>query len=190
MHASPAIADEILKRAVKAVPRGVDELRRVLADEPLPIYVTDAEGLVTYFNRACVDFAGLTPQLGQARWCVTWKLYTDDGAFLPHADCPMAVAIKTRRPIRGVTALAERPDGVRVRFMPFPTPVFDEDGELVGAVNVLIDVSDAQQAELLLAQARRCRWLAGTVKDAQTALTLNRMAEEYEQKAFLLGRKA
>lgn len=180
-------ADEILNRAVIALPRGVEELARILSDQPSPIYVTDAEGLVTYFNKACIDFAGITPALGEARWCVTWKLYTNDGAFLPHADCPMAEAIKTRRPVRGVTAQAERPDGTRVRFMPFPTPVFDDDGELIGAVNMLIDISDARQAESLRAQARRCRWLAGTVSDVQTAATLNRMAEEYEEKAFLLG---
>lgn len=190
MHPSPANADELLERAVSAVRRGDEELRRVLASQPAPIYVTDAKGLVTYFNKACVDFAGITPAIGEARWCVTWKLYTNDGVFLPHDQCPMAVAIKTRRPIRGVTAVAERPDGTRVNFMPFPTPVFDEHGELVGAVNMLVDVSDARQAELLRAQARRCRWLAGTVSDLKTAATLNRMAEEYEEKAFVLGGKA
>jgi hypothetical protein len=136
---------------------------------------------------ACIDFAGRMPEVGQDRWCVTWKLYTDDGEFLPHEECPMAVAIKTRFPVRGLTAVAERPDGTRVNFQPYPTPVLGEDGELLGAVNMLIDVTDNRQAEFLRSQARRCRRLAASVGDAQTAETLNLMAEEYDDKARLLG---
>jgi hypothetical protein len=34
-----------------------------------------------------------------------------------------------------------RPDGTRVTFLPFPTPLFDEYGGLKGAVNILIDLA-------------------------------------------------
>jgi len=53
----------------------------------------------------------------------------------------MAVAILERRPVRGISAVAERPDGSRVNFMPYPTPIFDTAGHLLGAVNMLIDVN-------------------------------------------------
>ena len=150
---------------------------------PEPIYVTDAEGMVTFYNRACIAFAGRTPQLGEDRWCVTWKLYTQDGRFLPHEECPMAVAIREARPIRGVEAIAERPDGTRVAFAPYPTPLLDEEGRVVGAVNMLIDISGRKAAEALRVQARRCRRLAGAMTDAKTRHTLELMAGEYEQKA-------
>ena len=100
--------------------------------------MTDEEGVVIYANDACEPFTGRTPQLGQDRWCVTWKLYTDTGAFLPHDQCPMAVAIREQKPVRGASAVAERPDGARVPFKPFPTPLFGCDGRLIGAVNVLM----------------------------------------------------
>ena len=58
--------------------------------------------------------------------------------------CPMAVAIQEDRRVRGITAVAERPDGTRVHFMPFPTPLHDASDRLVGAVNVLIDLGAAQ----------------------------------------------
>ncbi|MDX3807932.1 hypothetical protein ACXIUS_15015 [Bosea thiooxidans] len=80
---------------------------------------------MTHFNKACINFAGRRPVPGRDRWCVTWKLSTIDGEFLPHECCPMAVAIKRRQPIRGLTAVAERPDGRRVHFAPFPTPIFN-----------------------------------------------------------------
>lgn len=44
--------------------------------------------------------------------------------YLPHDECPMAQAIKLAKPLRGAYADAERPDGTRVRFTPFPTPLF------------------------------------------------------------------
>ena len=143
MHVERFMAETVLRAAVTAVQQGGWELRQTLDTLPVPIYVTDPDGVVTYFNRACVGFAGRTPRLGQDRWCITWKLYTEDGDLLPHADCPMAVAIQQRRPVRGVEAIAERPDGGRASFLPYPTPLFDGDGNLTSAVNVLIDVTDS-----------------------------------------------
>jgi len=109
---------------------------------PLAIYVTDADGFISYFNPTCIDFAGRQPTVGRDRWCVSWKLYTDEGRFLPHDQCPMAVSIQTRQAVRGITAIAERPNGSRVSFLPFPTPVIGRNDELVGAVNILVTISD------------------------------------------------
>jgi PAS domain-containing protein len=41
----------------------------------------------------------------------------------------------------------DRPDGTRVPFEPYPTPIFDSDGDLTGAVNMLIDITDRKRAE-------------------------------------------
>ena len=161
-------------------------LEALLEPLPAPVYMTDAQGLVTYFNPACVDFAGRVPAPGQDRWCVTWRLYTEGGAYLPHDQCPMAVAIREKRRLRGLIAVAERPDGTRVLFTPFPTPLFDESGELTGAVNILIDVTDRRQAQALRAQARRCRRLAQSVTDERTIESLRLMAADYDEKALTL----
>jgi two-component sensor histidine kinase len=59
----------------------------------------------------------------------------------------MAVALKEGRPIRDAEAVAERPDGTRVPFIPYPTPLRDADGKLVGAINMLADISERKQAE-------------------------------------------
>jgi PAS domain-containing protein len=186
MQTSPVTADRILHIATEAVQKGEDSLLSALDQLPAAIYVTDPDGIVTYYNPACIDFAGRIPTVGSDRWCVTWKLYTEDGAFLPHDQCPMAVAILEQRSVRGVTAVAERPDGSRVNFMPYPTPIFDDEGKLLGAVNILVDVTDRRQAEFLKSQARRCRRLAISVCDQQTADTLTLMAAEYDEKASAL----
>src|SRR5579871_51327 len=171
--------DDLIESAVEAALAGGSALRDALDSLPAAIYVTDADGVITYFNPACIDFTGRRPEVGEDRWCVTWRLFTNAGDFLPHDQCPMAVSIRTKTPIRGLTAVAERPDGTRVNFRPYPTPIIDREGRLLGAVNILEEVSDEVQADALLGQARRCRRLANSVNDEQAANTLTRMADEY-----------
>jgi PAS domain-containing protein len=152
-----------------------------------PVYATDAEGHVTWFNQACIRFSGRTPVAGTDRWCVTWKLYTADGESLPHSECPMAVAIKQVRPVRGVKAIAERPDGSHVRFTPYPTPVCDANGKLLGAVNILIDLAQGGSSDRLREQAKRCRRLARGIDDTATKDTLLRLAQDYDDRANTQG---
>lgn len=147
---------------------------------PVPIYTTDADGAVTYWNRACAEFAGREPELGRDRWCVTWKIYTTTGEFLPHDQCPMAQAIQQQRVIRDEIAIAERPDGTRVAFRPYPTPLFNSDGSLAGAVNMLIDVT-GEQSVALAEQASCCRRLADAVYNRETSGLLSSMAERFDR---------
>ena len=176
----------LVEQALGAAAAGEQALRDALDQLRAAIYVTDEDGVITYFNAACIDFTGRRPEVGRDRWCVTWRLYTNAGEFLPHDECPMAVAINTQRPIRGVTAVAERPDGTRVNFRPWPTPIFGADGKFKGAINILEDVTDEVRAQEFRAQARRCRRLANDVDDVRAAETLARLAEEYEAKADAL----
>ena len=118
--------------------------RELLEALPAAIYTTDAAGRITYYNQAAVELAGRAPQLGSDQWCVSWRLFRPDGAPLPHDECPMAVALKEDRPVRGEDLLVERPDGTRVPVMPYPTPLHDVSGKLVGAVNMLVDLTDRQ----------------------------------------------
>ncbi|WP_352837882.1 PAS domain S-box protein [Mesorhizobium sp. M0830] len=120
---------------------------QVLEALPVAIYTTDRSGKITFYNRAAAELAGREPQIGVDEWCVTFRLFTPDGNPLPHEDCPMAVALKENRPIRNQEAIAQRPDGTLIPFLPFPTPLRDETGELIGAVNLLVDLSERRQAE-------------------------------------------
>jgi PAS domain-containing protein len=183
MHALLAESDEMLLSALRLADQGEATLHEALESLPAPIYTTDTDGFVTFFNTACVGFAGRRPSVGKDRWCVTWKLYTEAGEFLPHDQCPMAMAIASRDPIRGVCAVAERPDGTRVTFTPFPTPMLDKDGVLIGAINLLLDLTEIRQIAELQSQAQRCRRLMSGVTDSFTIEALRTFAEECETKA-------
>jgi PAS domain S-box-containing protein len=133
-----------MERELEANERRLSELLEAL---PAAVYTTDAEGRITFYNQAAVELAGREPELDSDKWCVSWKLYWPDGTPLPHSECPMAIAIKENRAVRGAEAIAERPDGTRVPFIPFPTPLRDADGKLVGAINMLVDISARKDAE-------------------------------------------
>jgi PAS domain S-box-containing protein len=136
-----------LRRTQAALRAKDDQLKKVLEALPAAVYTTDKDGYITYFNPAAEAFAGRTPVLGAEQWCVTFRLRDNKGAPLPHEQCPMAIALKEQRPVRGVQAFAERPDGSVVPFQPYPTPLFDDNGELTGAVNMLVDISDQKARE-------------------------------------------
>jgi two-component sensor histidine kinase len=161
---------------------------------PAAVYTTDAAGRLTYYNHAAAELWGQRPDLGTTAWCGSWKLYGPDGTPLPHEACPMARALKENRPIRGVEAIVERPDGVRVPFLPYPTPLHDEAGTLVGAVNMLIDISERKRAEehqaLLIRELHhRVKNTLATVQAimGSTARTASSIAE-FEEK--FIGRVA
>ena len=155
MTAMDDIVSELIAKASAesflAVSVGADSpegcFRTIVDELPAAIYVSDALGRITYFNEAAATLWGHRPAIGTSEWCGSWKLFWPDGRALPHGECPMAIAIKERRSVRGMDAVAERPDGTRVPFEPYPTPVFDASGALAGAVNMLIDITDRKHAE-------------------------------------------
>jgi two-component system, chemotaxis family, CheB/CheR fusion protein len=136
-----------LLKAGEAITRGDPYFRDVLEALPAAIYTTDAAGRITYYNQAAALLWGQRPELGESEWCGSWKLYWPDGRPLPHDQCPMALAIKEGRPNRGMEAVAERPDGIKIPFIPYPTPLYDSSGTLVGGVNMLVDITDRKRAE-------------------------------------------
>jgi len=137
-----------LSRGHRGAADRTEELEAILQCLPAAIYTTDLEGRITFYNEAAAELWGVRPELGRSEFCGSWKLYWPDGTYLPHDQCPMAIALKEGRAIRGKEAVAERPDGTRVPFLAHPTPIFDEAGRLTGAVNMLVDISGRHEAEL------------------------------------------
>jgi PAS domain S-box-containing protein len=142
-----------LPRASRAEPEHFEPMdssfyRQILDTLPAAVYLTDCEGRITYYNEAAVDLWGHRPPLGTSRWNGSWKLYWPDGRPMRHDECPMAITVRDQRSVRGFEAVAERPDGSRTPFIPYPTPLYDQEGKFIGAINMLVDASDRQRAEL------------------------------------------
>lgn len=136
------------RNAEGALRESKQRLEDIITALPAAVYTTDSQGQITFYNATTVDIVGREPQIGCDQWSLSWKLYHPDGRPMPNDQSPMAIALKERRPIRGVEVIAERPDGTRVSLLPFPTPLYDAAGNLTGVVVMLVDISDRKQAEL------------------------------------------
>ena len=143
-----AFGDAVERANHKAVRLGGTQLASLIQALPAAVYATDVAGRITFYNEAAAELWGCRPEIGKSEFCGSWKLYWPDGRPMPHDQCPMALALKEQRVVRGMEAVAERPDGTFVHFVPYPTPLYDASGTLIGAVNMLIDISDRKRADL------------------------------------------
>ncbi|MGA2245963.1 MAG: response regulator [Verrucomicrobiota bacterium] len=139
--------------------------RQVVCNLPSAVYTTDADGRLTLYNNAAVALWGREPELGRELWCGSHKIFRPDGSELPANQCPMAVTLRTGQGVRGEEIVIERPDGTRRNVLPCPEPLFDASGKVVGAVNMLIDITGRKRAELELKKAHEEVLTASRAKD-------------------------
>ena len=131
---------------------------------PAAVYTTDAAGRITFFNETAAALWGRRPTLNVDRWGGSWRMYWPDGTPLPHDQCPMAVVLKEGLAVSGLEAVVERPDGTRVPFMAFPSPLRDTTGAIVGAVNMFVDITERKRNEEMAQQ------LASIVESSNDAI--------------------
>ncbi|TAJ94202.1 MAG: PAS domain S-box protein [Gammaproteobacteria bacterium] len=140
----------VLERDIRARAQGLSESERRYREfmESLPVaaYAVDAFGRLSLYNEAAVKLWGRQPGPND-RWCGAHKLFTPEGWYLPHNDCPAAVAFRENRPIHGVEAIIERPDGTRVNVLVNINPIRDAAGQRVGVTNVILDITERKRAE-------------------------------------------
>jgi two-component system, LuxR family, sensor kinase FixL len=124
---------------------------------PAGVYICDAEGRIKYFNQRAVEVWGRRPELDSdaERFCGSFKLYFADGAPMSHDQCWMALAIENNEEYFGREVVIERPDGSRLTGLAHVSPIRDGAGILLGAVNVVLDITDRKQAEQALNESER-----------------------------------
>jgi signal transduction histidine kinase len=129
--------------------------RRLLDKLPAGAYTCDPDGLITWFNPQAERLWGRAPRLKDPadRFCGSFRLYTADGAPVAHDACWMALALRDRAEYNGHEIVIERPDGARITALAHANPIHDENGTLLGAVNVLVDITDRKQTENALRAA-------------------------------------
>ena len=155
MQTKTALQEAEAHAKSKATYRDGSEFHRLLEALPAGAYTCDADGLITYFNQHAVELWGRTPALNDSsdRFCGSFKLFSKDGTPIAHDQCWMALALRERKEYNGQEIIVERPDGVRATTLAHANPFIDGEGKLLGAVNVLVDISARKQAEEALREA-------------------------------------
>ncbi len=144
------------RQAESPLHKGELQFRRLLEKLPAGAYTCDPEGLITYFNQYAVQLWGRAPKLNDPadRFCGSSKLFSPDGSPITHDQCWMALALKMDKEYNRREIVIERPDGQRLTALAHANPIHDESGKLLGAVNVLVDISNRKRAEEALLEIR------------------------------------
>jgi PAS domain S-box-containing protein len=124
--------------------RRMDErVQGTLAILPVAAYTCDVDGRITCFNDRAEQLWGRRPTLNDAtdRYCGSLSLLTVDGEHIPHEQCWTALALQSGSRYEGLEAVVVRPDGSRRRVLAYVSPVSDENGALVGATTILVDIT-------------------------------------------------
>jgi two-component system cell cycle sensor histidine kinase/response regulator CckA len=164
------------KRSLEELRVSEERFRTLVMALPAAVYTTDELGRITLFNEHAVELWGREPELGKDRWCGSWKIYRPDGSPLPLDQCQMAVTLREGRGIRGEEMVVERPDGSRAYVLPHPEPLRGAAGEIVGAVNMLVDLTQMKQLEGQFRQSQKMEAVgqlaAGVAHDFNNLLTV------------------
>jgi PAS domain S-box-containing protein len=190
MQTKTAIQEPGAHAKSKATYSDGSEFHRLLDALPAGAYTCDADGLITYFNQHAVELWGRTPALNDSgdRFCGSFKLFSKDGTPIAHDQCWMALALRERKEYNGQEIIVERPDGVRATTLAHANPFIDGKGKLLGAVNVLVDISARKRAEEALREAHDQlaeKVIARTVELTELSHHLFRVAEA--ERAKLAG---
>jgi len=130
---------------------------------PVAMYTIDANGYIDLFNKAAETLWGRKPLLGIDRWCGSYKLSRLDGTPVPHDNCPMAVAFREGKSIEEEIYMY-RTNGERRHVIVHPQPLYDENGKIIGATKVMIDITERKEADEALSKSEeKFRLLAGSI---------------------------
>lgn len=147
---------------------------------PTPVFVVDADARIIFYNEAAVAMWGGRPTLNVDKFCGPVRLFRPDGRPIKPEDCATARALRTGEAIDGEEAVSERPDGTRVPYQAFPTPLRDEAGKIIGVVSMLLDMSDRRRDEI---EAARLAAIVTSSQDAIVSKTLDGVVTSWNEGA-------
>ena len=126
--------------------------RQLLEALPAAIQTTDTVGRITYCNQAAVDLWGVRPEVGKDTLYSLYRLYYQDGTPISDQDEPLRASLCAGAKLPGQELILERTDGKRIPIISSPSPLSDEAGGVVGAVQMYLDISERKRAEEALAE--------------------------------------
>lgn len=147
------------------------------------VYICDNDGFIKKFNDRAVRIWGRAPETDKEKWCGAYKSFTGEGKEFAVENGPMAMAIREGKAINIGEIILERADGSRVHVIPNPSPLFDAAGNVIGAVNILVDITD-------LVSDRNSDLLVKNEELRKSEERYHKMIEEVEDYAILLMDKS
>jgi PAS domain S-box-containing protein len=180
LHFLQAIANVLAtaleqRRAEEALYKSHEFLEAVLENTAEGIVACDAEGQLTFFNRATREFHGLPLEpLPADQWSEHYSLFMADGNTpMLQEDVPLFKAMNGEHVRDTEMVIAPREGSTRL-VLNNGEPLFDAAGEKLGAVVVMHDITERKQAEVELQRAKEEADAANAAKSE----FLSRMSHE------------
>jgi PAS domain S-box-containing protein len=133
---------------------------------PVGVYSTNKEGVLTFYNESAAKIWGRNPRLNdpdEIPFCGAWKIIDENGIIAP-GDSLMAKVLQSKTRIQEEEINLERPDGQKIIVLANIEPLFDNDGNLTGAISVFQDITEKKRAEIGLKR------LAAIVESSEDAI--------------------
>lgn len=163
------------------------QYRDLIQNLPEAVYTCDASGYIKLYNKAAVDLWGREPIPGKDLWCGSWKIFNTDGTDLPLDSGPMAITLKEGIPVLGKEIMVQRPDESYRHVLPYPSPLFNAEGKLTGAINMLIDVTDKKEREILIQKTEeKYRNLVEQASDAILIYSFDGTIHEFNKACYTM----
>lgn len=145
------------RSATEALRQSELRFRRLVEAMPMAVYVCDKSGIIQSYNNSAVELWGREPKLGDTseRYCGSLRLYSPDGKPLAHEKSKMEEVLRTGVPAHNWEVVVERPDGSRITALANISPLRDDEGELIGGVNCVHDITERKRAEDMVQEGRQ-----------------------------------
>jgi PAS domain S-box-containing protein len=143
------------RRAEEALYKNHEFLQAVLENTAEGIVACDAEGQLTFFNRATREFHGLPLEpLPADQWSQFYSLYGPDGITpMQMENVPLFRALRGEH-VRDTEMVIVPGEGSSRLVINNGEPLFDGTGAKIGAVVVMHDITERKQAEVELQRAK------------------------------------
>ena len=113
---------------------------------PIATFISDAQGAILQYNRRAAELWGRAPRPGQTHdnFIQGARFWEADGT--PVTRSLRAEVMATGKPLRNVERTVERVDGARIAISVNIDPLFNADGDVVGAVHCIQDITERRRA--------------------------------------------
>lgn len=124
------------------------------------LYFVDTNRIITYWNEAAELISGFTAEEVIGKSCADNLLthIDSDGNSLCKSMCPLAASIKDKKP-REAEVYMHHKDGHRVPLSIRISPLFDDDGNVIGGIELFTDISNQKANELRVEELEKLTYL-------------------------------
>ena len=163
----------------EALVQSESRLNQILEAMPVGVSVHDITGQLIYANQTSRQLLGIEtlPEAKTGKLAVTYRIYQAGTEHLyPAENLPVVRSFKGER-VR-VDDIEIRRPGWTVPLEVYSTPLFDKNGNIVGAIATFADITDRKQTEKILADYNRTLETEVAERTAELASANARLKQE------------